>query len=134
MSSWRQAEECSHVRAFAEPTWVVDQSDEAERNNRTYPGNGHQSTGNGVVFGFRLHRAFQIGSRLAQRTVSGNVPIGDGAQNRISFSRSSQLVSKALPLAALSNPGYADTKGFQHAPDMTFQILAKPDQTFAGLQ
>jgi hypothetical protein len=68
------------AESFAKTAGVVDQSDETDRDNRTYLGDGRQLPGTGVTFGLRLHSPFQIGSRLAQRAVGGKEAISNGAQ------------------------------------------------------
>jgi hypothetical protein len=63
--------------------------------------------------------------------VSRDKPIGDGAQHRIGFPRRGQLVAKILALPTLADAGHSDAEGFQHAPDVTFEVFAQPDHPFS---
>ena len=62
--------------------------------------------------------------------MGGDEPVGDGSQHRIGFARGGKLVAEALSLLRLTDPGHADAKRLEDAPDMAFQILAQPDQAF----
>ena len=132
MPLWCKPEERANIRCPAEPVWIIDQGNETERVHRPDARNGHQTARDGVRLGFSLHGFVEIIGRLAQRGVGGDEAVRHGAQYRVSLFRSSQLVSKALSLAALTNPSHADAKSLQHAPDVSLQVLAQTDQTLAS--
>lgn len=97
-------------------------------------GNSHQSPGDRVAFRLFFQSAIKVGGRLAERSMSGDKPVRDGAQHRISFASSGKLVAEGLPLLCLTDPCHSDTKRLEDAPDVAFQVLAQPDQTFLTLR
>lgn len=45
--------------------------------------------------------------------------------------RCCELIAERLSLSTLANPGHSDAKGFQDAPDVSFEVLAQTDQPLA---
>lgn len=75
-----QPQKRADILCFAEPVWVIDQRDKAERYDRTDAGNRHQAAGDRVMLGFRFHRIVEISGCLAQGRMGDDKAVGDSAQ------------------------------------------------------
>lgn len=128
---WRQSEECADIGCLVEPVRVVDQVDEAELVDRPDARNGHEASSDGVGLGLFLYGFVEIVCRLTQRVVGGDKPVGDGAQHRVGFPGHRELITKRLTLPTLVDACHADVEGFQHAPDVAFEVFAQTDQSLS---
>ena len=52
-----------------------------------------------------------------------NETICDRAQDRVGFARRRQLIAKRLALTPLAHAAHANAEGFQHAPDVHFEVV-----------
>jgi hypothetical protein len=48
----------------------------------------------------------------------------------VGLARCRQLITKGLSLPPLANTGHSDAEGFEDATNVTFEVLAQPDQPF----
>lgn len=108
----REAQERTNIANLGKPRRVIDQRDKAQRNDRPNAGDGHQPAGDGLSRCFFFHGTIDVRSGLAKSGMGSDEPVGDSAQHRISLSRSSELVAKALPLPTFPYTGQTD-------PDVT---------------
>lgn len=76
------------------------------------------------------HYLVQIVHHLAQLGMGSYESIGYDPQSRVGFTRCCQLISERLPLSSLANADHTDAKGFEDATNVTFEVLAQPDQAF----
>ncbi|GGA29563.1 hypothetical protein GCM10011326_46920 [Salipiger profundus] len=77
-----------------------------------------------------LHRLVQVFRHLAQLGTGNDEGIGHGPQNWVGLARCRQLIAERLPLSPLANADHTDAEGFEDATDVTFEVLARPDQSF----
>ena len=76
------------------------------------------------------HRLVQVVRHLAQLGMGSDEGISYDPQNLVGLARCRQLIAERLPLPSLANADHTDAEGFEDATNVTFEVLAQPDQPF----
>lgn len=77
-----------------------------------------------------LHRLVRVFRHLAQLGRGNDESIGHGPQNQVGLARCRKLIAERPPRSPLANADHTDAEGFENAADVTFDLLAQPDQSF----